>query len=71
MNDPVPEALPVTTPNRHLGFRIAVGVVGLVLIALFIMLGWVASKQSATRQALENHEALQTVPTPAQAERNP
>jgi len=67
MSDSAPE----TTPNRHLGFRIAVGVVGLVLIALFIMLGTVASKQSDTLQALETHESLQAAPAPAQPKGNP
>ncbi len=71
MNDSTPEVPPDTTPNRHLGFRIAVGVVGLVLIALFIMLGTVASKQSDTLQALESHESLQAAPAPAQPEGTP
>lgn len=62
MNDSTPEA----TPNRHLGFRIAVGLAGLILIALFIVLGRVASKQSATTQALESYESLQAVDKPAQ-----
>jgi len=60
MNDATSEA----TPNRHLGFRIAVAVAGLVLIALFIVLGRVASKQSATTQALESYEPLQAVDKP-------
>lgn len=47
-----------TTPNTHLGFRLAVGAVGLALIALFVMLGSVAMKQSATMRALEAHESL-------------
>jgi len=46
-----------TTRNSYLGFRIAVGVVGLALLALFVMLGSVAMKQSATTKALENHES--------------
>jgi|APIni6443716594_1056825.scaffolds.fasta_scaffold01512_4 NAD/NADP transhydrogenase alpha subunit len=71
MNESTPEVTPESTPNRHLGFRIAVGVVGLVLIALFIMLGTVASKQSDTRQALETHESLQAAPAPAQPKGNP
>jgi len=75
MNGSTPEARPSYRPefkpNRHLVFYIAVGVVGLVLIALFIMLGWVANKQSAIRQASENHESLQATPGPAQARENP
>jgi hypothetical protein len=67
MNDLTPEA----APDRHLGFRIAVGVVGLVLTALFIMLGKVASKQSDTLQTLETHESLQAAPAPAQPKGNP
>ena len=67
MNDSAPE----TTPNRHLGFRIAVGLVGLVMIALFIVLGRVASKQADTRQALETHESLQAAPAPDQPIGNP
>jgi hypothetical protein len=46
------------TPNAHLGFRLAVGAVGLVLIALFVLLGSVAMKQSATQQTLETQESL-------------
>ena len=71
MNESTPEVTPETTPNRHLVFRIAVGLVGLVLIALFIVLGTVASKQSDTQQALETHESLQAAPAPAQPEGNP
>jgi hypothetical protein len=59
-------ATPVASPNRHLGFRIAVGLVGLAFIALFIMLGRVAMKQSATTQALETHESLQEAAKPAE-----
>ncbi|MDP2787575.1 MAG: hypothetical protein Q8O79_05820 [Pseudomonadota bacterium] len=51
-------------PNAHLGFRIAVGVAGLALIALFVMLGSVAMKQSATTRALETHESLREAPPP-------
>lgn len=46
-----------TTPAAHLGFRIAVGAVGLALLALFVMLGSVTMKQSATTQALETRES--------------
>lgn len=46
------------TPNAHLGFRIAVGVVGLALLALVVMLGSVAMKQSATTHALDARESL-------------
>jgi hypothetical protein len=53
MNDTQSDATPNATPNAHLGFRIAVGVVGLALLALFAMLGSVAMKQSASTQALE------------------
>lgn len=55
------------TPRSYLGFRIAVGVVGLALLALFVMLGSVAMKQSATAQALENRETLseEAPPSPA------
>jgi hypothetical protein len=70
-SDATPEATPDTTPNTYLGFRIAVGVVGLVMIALFIVLGTVASKQSDTRQALETHESLQAAPAPDQPIGNP
>jgi hypothetical protein len=54
MNDTQSDA----TPNAHLGFRIAVGVIGLALLALFAMLASVAMKQSATTQALEAQESL-------------
>jgi len=71
MDDSTPEATPESRPDRHLVFRLAVGVAGLVLIALFIVLGRVASKQSATTQALETHESLQAAPAPAQPKGNP
>ncbi len=58
MNDSESDVSPNATPNAHLGFRIAVGVVGLVLLVLFAMLGSVAMKQSATTQALETQESL-------------
>ena len=55
-SDATPEATPDSTPNAHLGFRIAVGVVGVALLIMFAMLGSVAMKQSATTQALEAQE---------------
>lgn len=42
-----------TSRSTHLGFRLAVGAVGLGLLALFVMLGSVALKQSATTHALQ------------------
>ena len=59
MTDTDSNAAPNATPNSHLGFRIAVGAVGLVLLALFVMLGSVAMKQSATQKSLETREANQ------------
>ena len=59
MTDTDSNATPNATPNSHLGFRIAVGAVGLLLLAMFIMLGSVALKQSATQKALETHETNQ------------
>ncbi len=63
MNDNETEA----TPNTLLGFRIAVGAVGLLILIVFILLGSVALKQSATTQALEDRkpmsESAVTVPT--------
>lgn len=47
---------PDSSSNRHLGIRLAVGFVGLLLLVLFVLLGQVALKQSATQQALETHE---------------
>lgn len=58
MNQTEPDA----TPHAHLGFRIAVGVVGLALLALFALLGSVAMKQSATTQTLESRESLREEP---------
>jgi len=58
MNDTESDATPNATPNTYLGFRIAVGVVGLALLVLFAMLGSVAMKQSATTQALEAQKSL-------------
>ena len=57
-SDATPDATPDSTPNTHLGFRIAVGVVGVALLIMFAMLGSVAMKQSATSQALEAQESL-------------
>ena len=57
-SDATPDATPDSTPNTHLGFRIAVGVVGVALLIMFAMLGSVAMKQSATTQALEAQETL-------------
>jgi len=57
-SDANPNATPNATPNAHLGFRIAVGVVGVALLIMFAMLGSVAMKQSATTQALEAQESL-------------
>jgi len=67
MIDTPPEA----PPNRHLSFRIAVGLVGLDFVALFIVLGRVASKQSDTQQALETAESLRAAPAPAQSKETP
>lgn len=67
MNDAESDATPNATPKTYLGFRIAVGLVGLALLALFVMLGSVTMKQSATTQALETQESLreeaQSAPT--------
>jgi hypothetical protein len=63
MNEKEPEE----TSSKHLVFRIAVGVVGLALLALFLMLGNVAMKQSATAQALEDRETLREETMPARA----
>lgn len=49
----------ITSPSsKHLGLRLAIGAVGLVLIALLALLGSVAMKQSATSQSLQAEEAL-------------
>lgn len=56
---------PDSSTNRHLGIRLTVGVVGLLLLALFVMLGQVAMKQSATNEALESYEALREDAAPA------
>ena len=59
------DTTPGSPQQRHLGLRIAVGLVGLLLSALLILLGQVATKQSATTQALENYESLQETATPS------
>ena len=59
MTEPDSNTAPDATPSSHLGFRIAVGVAGLALLAMFIMLGSVAMKQSATQQSLEARGSLQ------------
>jgi hypothetical protein len=57
----------VTRPHTHLVFRIAVGAAGLALLALVVMLGSVALKQSATTEALATGEALRDEARPAPA----
>jgi hypothetical protein len=47
------------TSGSHLGFRLAVGAVGVLLLALFVLLGSVAMKQSATQKSLETREATE------------
>lgn len=58
MNDAESDATPHATSKTHLGFRNAVGAVGLALLALFVLSGGVTMKQSATPQALEPEESL-------------
>ena len=58
------------TGLRILGFRIAVGLVGLVLLILSFMLGSVAMKQSATNQALEDNAAIEAPAEPASVQPN-
>lgn len=67
MSDTPTQTPTSTSTNFHLGIRVAVGVVGLALLALFVMLGQVAMKQSATNQSLENRETLQQEAGPAAA----
>ncbi len=54
MNDAETDSNRDASAKTHLGFRLAVGAVGLALLALFVMLGSVTMKQSATTQALES-----------------
>ncbi len=54
MNDSETDAAANATAKSHLGFRLAVGAVGLALLALFVLLGSVTMKHSATSQALES-----------------
>ncbi len=66
MQEPESETSSGSDPNlRILGFRIAVALVGLVLLIMSFMLGSVAMKQSATNQALEDNAAIQTPAEPA------
>jgi NAD/NADP transhydrogenase alpha subunit len=58
MNDAPSEVTSAAGSKSYLGFRIAVGLVGLALLALFVMLGSVVLKQSATSEALATQEAL-------------
>lgn len=66
MNPNTPNT-PESSNHHHLGIRLAVGAVGLLLLALFVLLGQVAMKQSATHQALETHETLKEEGGPATA----
>jgi len=61
MQEPESEA----SSGSYLGFRIAVALVGLVLLIMFFMLGSVAMKQSATNQALEDNAAIEAPAAPA------
>ncbi|MDP1902879.1 MAG: hypothetical protein Q8M09_01295 [Pseudomonadota bacterium] len=68
MSDTPTQTPTSTSTSLHLGIRVAVGVVGLALLALFVMLGQVAMKQSATNQSLENMGTLQEKAGPAARE---
>ncbi len=59
-----------STPSRHrpLGIRIAVAVVGALLLGLLFLLGQVALKQSATQQTLEDRRFQQEGSGPASGE---
>ncbi|MBM4180270.1 MAG: hypothetical protein FJ209_01775 [Betaproteobacteria bacterium] len=65
MNDTESDPPSAATGKIHLGIRIAVGVVGLALLALFVLLGSVTMKQSATTQALEARQPLNEEARPA------
>jgi hypothetical protein len=74
MQEPESETSSGADAGMHiLGFRIAVGLVGLVLLIMSFMLGSVAMKQSATNQALEDNAAIEASAEPAsvQPERYP
>jgi len=53
--------------QSHLGFRIAVGIAGLVLFGLIVLLGSVALKQSATTQALDTQASRDAEARPSPA----
>ncbi len=66
MQEPESETSSGSDPGlRVLGFRIAVGVVGLILLIMSFMLGSVAMKQSATNQSLEDNAATEAPAEPA------
>jgi len=65
MNDAESDSPRAAAGKSHLGFRIAVGVVGLALLAVFVLLGAVTMRQSATTQALEARESLNEEARPA------
>ncbi|MCU0933907.1 MAG: hypothetical protein MUE86_05600 [Thiobacillaceae bacterium] len=65
MNDAESDPPRTAAGKTHLGFRIAVGVVGLALLAVFVLLGSVTMQQSATTQALEAREPLNEEARPA------
>jgi hypothetical protein len=74
MQEPESETASGADPGlRILGFRIAVGLVGLVLLIMSFMLGSVAMKQSATNQSLEDNAAIEapTEPAAGQPDRYP
>jgi len=49
-----------TSSNSHLGFRLAVGLVGLLLLVMVVMLGRVSMQQSATAEALETRDNIRS-----------
>lgn len=57
-----------TPPPGALGIRVAVGLAGVMLLALFILMGHAATRQSATMQALDTSEAPGVAEQPAAVE---
>ncbi len=57
-----------TAPSGALGIRVAVGLAGMMLLALFILMGHAATRQSATMQALDDYETTGVAEQPAAVE---
>ena len=55
---------PQSPPASQLGMRIGIGLLGLVILGMFVLLGQAALKQADTTRALQTYESRQQVEKP-------